>query len=422
MYDTGVSEALNLPLLTPHMSTSPASPGSVPMLDFARQFSAHRDELMHAIESVCTSQRFILGPEVESFEQAAALACAVPHAIGCASGTDALWLAFAAAKIGDQGVPNSASAQKDAIITTPFSFFASASSILRSGACPVFADIDPLTFNLSPDVAGEVLKATPNCRAILPVHLFGQCADWDAFTAIQQNSPGLLLIEDAAQAFGATWNDIPAGALGDAAAFSFYPTKNLSAFGDAGLMTTRASALDRHARSLRAHGMTRRYFHDEIGWNSRLDTLQAAVLEVKLKYVAGWNQRRREVAARYDELFVSAGIAVHATPNRSTSIADGVVLPWTDPRARHVFHQYVIRAPRRDDLWAYLAARNIGSEIYYPLCLHQQEALAFLGYRVGDFPEAERAAAEVLALPIFPELRDDEQQTVVETIRAFYAA
>jgi len=421
MYDTGVSEASNLPLSTPQVTASCQAAVPVPMLDFSRQFSAHRDELMDALESVCASQRFILGPQVESFEQAAALACAVPHAVGCASGTDALWLAFAAANIGDQGIPNSASSERAAVLTTPFSFFASASSILRAGARPVFADIDPLTFNLSPDAAAEVLVTTPNCRAILPVHLFGQCADWDAFTAIQQNRPGLLLIEDAAQAFGATWKDVPAGALGDAAAFSFYPTKNLSAFGDAGLMTTRSSAIDRHARSLLSHGMTRRYFHDEIGWNSRLDTLQAAVLEVKLKYVAGWNQRRREVAARYDELFLAAGIGVHASPAQRTSTADGVVLPWTDPRARHVFHQYVIRAPRRDDLRAYLAACEIGSEIYYPLCLHQQEALAFLGYRAGDFPEAERAAAEVLALPVFPELREDEQQTVVEAIRAFYA-
>jgi dTDP-4-amino-4,6-dideoxygalactose transaminase len=421
MYDTGVSEALSLPSLThPTIAFRPAT-STVPMLDFSRQFSAHRDELMQAIESVCTSQRFILGPQVELFEQAAALACAVPHAIGCASGTDALWLAFAAANIGDNGIPNSTSTEIDVILTTPFSFFASASSILRAGARPVFADIDPLTFNLSPDAATEVLLTTPNCRAILPVHLFGQCADWDAFTAIQQQNPGLLLIEDAAQAFGATWNEIPAGALGDAAAFSFYPTKNLSAFGDAGLMATRSTIIDTHARSLRAHGMTRRYFHDEIGWNSRLDTLQAAVLSIKLKYLAGWNQRRRELAARYDELFLVAGIAVQTAPDRRRSIADGVVLPWTDPRAGHVFHQYVIRAPQRDDLRTHLAARGIGSEVYYPLCLHQQKALAFLGYRAGDFPEAERAAAEVLALPIYPELRDDEQQTVVDAVRAFYA-
>ena len=214
---------------------------------------------------------------------------------------------------------------------------------------------------------------------------------------------------------------MPAGSLGDAAAFSFYPTKNLSAFGDAGLVTTRSAALDEHARSLRAHGMRRRYFHDEIGWNSRLDTVQAAVLEVKLKYVAGWNQKRRDLAARYDELLLDAGIATPSNPVRPATTADGLVLPYTHPHAQHVFHQYVVRAPRRDKLRAYLTANQIGSEIYYPLPLHQQAALASLGYKAGDFPESERAAAEVLALPMYPELREDEQQTVVEAIRSFYA-
>jgi dTDP-4-amino-4,6-dideoxygalactose transaminase len=211
------------------------------------------------------------------------------------------------------------------------------------------------------------------------------------------------------------------GSLGDAAAFSFYPTKNLSAFGDAGLMTTRSSAMDEHARSLRAHGMRRRYFHDEMGWNSRLDTLQAAVLEVKLKYIAGWNQQRRELAARYQQLFLAAGIAFIPSAEKPGSMADGVILPFTHPRAQHVFHQYVVRAPQRDELRAYLAERGIGSEVYYPLSLHQQAALEYLGYRTGDFPESERAAAEVLALPMYPELRHDEQDVVVEAIRSFYA-
>ena len=389
------------------------------MLDFARQFALLRDEIMQSIESVCNSQRFVLGPEVESFEHAAALACAAPHAIGCASGTDALWLAFAAANLGD--ISN---ARDHAVITSPFSFFASASSIVRAGAHPVFADIDPLTFNLSPDAAADSLAAhrTGPVKAILPVHLYGQCADWDGFTRIQQAHPGLLLIEDAAQAFGATWSGLPAGSLGDAAAFSFYPTKNLSAFGDAGLLTTRSSALEQHARSLRAHGMRRRYFHDEMGWNSRLDTLQAAVLQVKLKYVAGWNQKRRDLAARYNQLLLAAGIATTTSPDRPATIADGLVLPYTHPRAQHVFHQYVLRAPRRDKLRAFLTSQGIGSEVYYPLCLHQQQALLHLGYRTGDFPESERAAAEVIALPLYPELREDEQQVVVEAIRTFYAS
>jgi len=388
------------------------------MLDFARQFSLLRDEVMQAIEAAVSSQRFILGPQVESFERAAALACAVPHAIGCANGTDAIWLALAAAGIGDGELPNDREPHR--VVTSPFSFFASASAVLRAGARPLFADIDPLTFNLSPASAAEILAANRNVAAILPIHLYGQCADFDGLNALQRRHEGLLLIEDAAQAFGATWDGTPAGALGDAAAFSFYPTKNLSAFGDAGLLTTRSSSIDKRARSLRAHGMTRRYFHDEVGWNSRLDTVQAAVLEVKLRYLPAWNQRRRDLAARYSQLLLATGIATLTSPERPASIADGVVLPYTHPRAQHIFHQYVIRAPRRDELRAYLAEQQIGSEIYYPLCIHEQAAVKSLGYKTGDFPESERAAAEVLALPIYPELREDEQDTVVEAIRSFY--
>jgi dTDP-4-amino-4,6-dideoxygalactose transaminase len=375
------------------------------MLDFSRQFGALRQELLAAMEAVCLSQQFILGPQVASFERAAAAACGAPHAIGCASGTDAIWLALAAANVGPG----------DAVITTPFSFFASVSAILRCGATPLLADIDPLTFNLSASATEEVLRSSAGrkVKAILPVHLYGQCADWDAFTTLKQRH-NLLLVEDAAQAFGATWNGTPAGALGDAAAFSFYPTKNLSAMGDAGLVTTLSAAIDEHARVLRAHGMRRRYYHDEIGWNSRLDSLQAAVLEVKLRYLPKWNQQRRDHAARYDELFRSARLTAATT-------AEGVVLPITDPRASHIFHQYVIRAPRRDALRQYLTERQIGSEIYYPLPLHLQTSLANLGYQQGDFPVSEAAAHEVLALPMYPELREDEQQTVVDAIAGFYA-
>jgi dTDP-4-amino-4,6-dideoxygalactose transaminase len=377
----------------------------VQMLDFSRQYASIRQELLDAIETVCASQQFILGPQVASFEQSAAAACAAPHAVGCASGTDAIWLALAAANIGPG----------DAVITTPFSFFASVSAILRCGAQPLLADIDPATFNLSAAATEEVLRSHTGAKvkAILPVHLYGQCADWDAFTALKQKYT-LLLVEDAAQAFGAGWNEIPAGALGDAAAFSFYPTKNLSAMGDAGLVTTLSAAIDDHARVLRAHGMRRRYYHDEVGWNSRLDSLQAAILEVKLRYLPQWNQQRRDLAARYDQLFRDAGVA-------GPTIAEGVVLPFSDPRATHVFHQYVIRAPRRNELREYLTDRQIGSEIYYPLPLHEQTSLASLGYKRGDFPVSEAAAAEVLALPMYPELREDEQQTVVDTIVAFYA-
>ncbi len=378
------------------------------MLDFSRQFAGIRDEVLAAIEKICTSQRFILGPEVESFEKAAAAACRVSHGIGCSSGTDALWLAMVAAGIGPG----------DAVVTTPFSFFASVSSILRAGARPVLADIEPGSFNLSAEAVERVLMAEggehigEHIKAVMPVHLYGQCADWDAFSALAQKH-GLLLIEDAAQAFGAAWRDIPAGALGDLAAFSFYPTKNLSAMGDAGLVTTGSDAFAERAHMLRAHGMRRRYYHDEVGWNTRLDTIQAAILEVKLRYLPEWNRRRGELAAKYDELFRSAGLA-------TTTTADGVVLPVRDPRATHVFHQYVVRVPRRNALRQYLTERQIGSEIYYPLPLHLQESLLSLGYKQGDFPVSERAAEEVLALPMYPELREDEQEIVVEAIRSFY--
>jgi dTDP-4-amino-4,6-dideoxygalactose transaminase len=375
------------------------------MLDFSRQYESIRQELLDTMEAVCSSQRFILGPQVASFEKAAAAACAAPHAIGCASGTDAIWLALAAANIGPG----------DAVVTTPFSFFASVSAILRCGAEPLLADIDPATFNLSATATEEAIRFHPGTKikAILPVHLYGQCADWDAFTELKRNYD-LLLVEDAAQAFGATWKGTPAGALGDAAAFSFYPTKNLSAMGDAGLVTTLSAAIDDHARVLRAHGMRRRYYHDEVGWNSRLDSLQAAILEVKLRYLPKWNQRRRDLAAHYDQLFRAANLT-------ASTVKEGIVLPFTDPRATHIFHQYVIRAPRRDELRQYLTDRQIGSEIYYPLPLHEQTSLTRLGYKHGDFPISEAAAQEVLALPMYPELRGDEQETVVDTIASFYA-
>jgi len=379
----------------------------VQMLDFRREFSAVRNEILEAITEVCDSQRFILGPQVERFEQAAARACGVEYAVGCASGTDALWLALAALKIGPG----------DAVVTTPFSFFATVSSILRVGAVPVLADIEPRTFNLSAEAVEEAMGRSPagasRVAAVMPVHLYGQCADMDAFGALAERHE-LRVVEDAAQAFGASWKGVRAGGLGDVAAFSFYPTKNLSAMGDAGMVTTRSAETDERVRMLRTHGMRRRYFHDEIGWNARMDTIQAAVLEVKLKRVEAANARRREIAALYDRMFRDAALA-------AASVADGVVLPWTDPRAEHVFHQYVIRAPRRDELRAFLTSEGVGSEIYYPLPLHLQESLAFLGYKRGDFPESERAAQEVLALPIYPELREDEVETVVDAVRRFYA-
>ncbi len=378
----------------------------VPMLDFRREFAGIREEALAAIASVCEGQRFILGPEVERFELAAAKACGVKHAVGCANGTDALWLAMAALEIGPD----------DTVITTPFSFFASVSSVLRAGARPVLADIDERTFNLSADSVQQALKAQESkgmaVAAVMPVHLYGQCADMTAFSRLAEEH-GLKLIEDAAQAFGATWNGVKAGALGDIAAFSFYPTKNLAAFGDAGMVTTNEPALAERSRTLRAHGMRKRYYHDEVGWNSRLDTIQAAVLEVKLRRVDAGNARRRGLAENYDKLFTAACL-------KGKTVADGVVLPWVDPRAGHVFHQYVIRAPKRDSLREFLTGHGIGTEVYYPLPLHLQESLKGLGHKPGDFPVAERAAAEVLALPMYPDLREEEQESVVEAVREFY--
>lgn len=375
------------------------------MLDLNRQYQSLQGELLEALGHVLETQQFILGEPVAAFERAAAERLDVAHAIGCSSGTDALWLALAATGIGPG----------DAVITTPFSFFASVSCILRAGATAVLADIDPATFNLDPAAVETVLATVRRAavRAILPVHLYGQTADWTSFARLGKER-GLKLIEDAAQAWGADWQGVKAGGLGTAAAFSFYPTKNLSAAGDAGMVTTNSGEVAERARMLRQHGMRRRYHHDEVGWNARMDGFQGAILQVKLKYIDGWNEARRTVARRYHALFHAAGV-VEAGPYP----AHGIVLPHEVPGTHHVWHQYVIRTTRRDALREFLAARKIGSEIYYPVPLHLQEALKDLGYTEGSFPEAERAAREVLALPIFPEIREDEQQTVVNAIAEF---
>jgi dTDP-4-amino-4,6-dideoxygalactose transaminase len=375
------------------------------MLDLKRQYRPIHEELLEAVGHVLETQQFILGEPVAAFERAAAEQLGVSHAVGCSSGTDALWLALAAAEIGPG----------QAVVTTPFSFFASVSAILRAGATALLADIEPATFNLDPAAVEAVLKGPQGeaVRAILPVHLYGQCADWTAFARLEKKY-GLKLIEDAAQAWGAEWRGAKAGVLGDAAAFSFYPTKNLSAAGDAGMVTTNSDDVAERLRMLRQHGMRRRYYHDEIGWNARLDGFQGAILSVKLKYIDRWNHARRAVAKRYHALFHIAGLA-EAGPYP----AHGVVLPHEVPGSRHVWHQYVIRIARRDALRTFLNERKIGSEIYYPVPLHLQEALKGLGYAEGSFPEAERAASEVLALPIFPELREDEQHTVVAAIAEF---
>ena len=381
----------------------------IPTLDLSREYRLIGPLLLQAVEAVLSQQKFILGEQVAAFESAAAAKCGVGHAVGCASGTDALWLALAAAGIGPG----------DAVVTTPFSFFATVSSILRAGAKPLLADIDPETFNLAPQAVRACLNSPQShpIRAILPVHLYGQTADWDGFASLQQDyaqSHGLLLIEDAAQAFGACWDSRPAGSLGNAAAFSFYPTKNLSAAGDAGMVTTSNAQLAERLRVLRSHGMRRRYYHEDAGWNSRLDTLQAAVLLVKLRFIDEWNEKRRSLASNYGTLCEQAGLV-----DPGPYPGQGVVLPKTLPKAKHVFHQYVVRVRRRDELKAFLEENGVGSEIYYPLPLHRQPVLKSLGYAAGAFPESERAADEVLALPIFPQLTGEEQQAVVARIAEF---
>jgi dTDP-4-amino-4,6-dideoxygalactose transaminase len=381
---------------------------SVPLLDLQRQYEQIRAEVLAAVGRVCASQHYILGAEVEALERELASFCGAKDAIGCASGTDALWLALVAAGI----------QPGDHVFTTPFSFFASASAIARAGARPVFADIDPLTFNLDPAKVESHLRAGKHraLRALLPVHLYGQCADMDAFSQLAKEFD-LALIEDAAQAIGARWRDASAGSLGEAAAFSFYPTKNISANGDAGLVTTNSADAAAHMRRLRNHGGSRRYVHEEMGWNSRLDAIQAAILRVKLKFVDGWNQSRRERAAKYDQLFAASGLT---STGQQPENAAPIRLPQTSEHAHHVFHQYVVRAYRRDELREFLTARKIGNEIYYPIPLHLQPCFIYLGHLEGDFPEAERAAKEVLALPMFPELIEEEQRWVVQSIADFY--
>jgi dTDP-4-amino-4,6-dideoxygalactose transaminase len=381
----------------------------IPMLDLKRQYAAIKVDVDAAVERVMTSQHFIGGPELDGFERESAEYLGAKSSIGCASGTDALWLALRGC-----GVEENTS-----VVTSPFSFFASVSSIVRCGATPVLADVDPATLNLDPKRVEEALKRGrgQNIRAIMPVHLYGQCADMDRFDALAREH-GIALVEDAAQAFGATWKGKKAGTLGKAAGFSFYPTKNLSAYGDGGCVTTDDPLVADQVRRLRNHGSDRRYYHEEIGWNSRLDAMQAAVLRVKLKHIDDWNQQRRMIACRYHGLFAGAGLAqTEATVvNKQSPIA----FLKTSGEAHHIYHQFVVRAWQRDELRDFMAERKIGTEVYYPLPLHLQKCFAYLGYKAGDLPESERAAKEVLAIPIFPELREDEQQRVVATIAEFY--
>jgi dTDP-4-amino-4,6-dideoxygalactose transaminase len=401
------------PLSPPNSKPKPAGETGllpVPLLDLRRQYDAIREEVLEAIARVCDSQGFILGPEVEALEHEIAELTGAAGAVGCASGTEALWLALVAAGV----------KPGDSVITTPFSFFASASSIVRAGATPIFVDVDPDTLNLDADLVDRYLreKGPGNLRAILPVHLYGQCADMDAFDRIAKEYAGVVLVEDAAQAIGAAWAGRGAGSLGITAAFSFYPTKNLSAYGDAGIVTTTRPEMAEHMRRLRNHGSPRRYYHDEFGWNGRMDAMQAAVLRVKLPHVADWNRSRQAHAASYDQFFAESGLtSSQYSSDRSTPVR----LLARSPQATHVFHQYVIRAQRRDELRKFLADRQIGSEIYYPLPLHLQPVFSYLGLKAGDLPVAEEASRDVLALPMFPELTEDEIRSVVASIAEFYS-
>jgi dTDP-4-amino-4,6-dideoxygalactose transaminase len=389
------------------------------LLDLHRQYQSIREEVLEAIARVCDSQSFVLGPEVEALEREIASLTGAGHAVGCASGTEALWLALVAVGV----------KPGDSVITTPFSFFASASAIVRAGATPLFVDVDPGTLNLDPALVERALVGdrSGKIRAILPVHLYGQCADMDALERVvapvaARYAPelGIAIVEDAAQAIGAEWNSRGAGSLGAAAAFSFYPTKNLSAYGDAGIVTTSNTEMAEHMRQLRNHGSPRRYYHHEFGWNGRMDAIQAAVLGVKMTRIAGWNEMRRQHAGTYDQSFTESGLVAGAASNASAEESP-VRLLARSAAAKHVFHQYVIRAQRRDELRKFLSDKKIGSEVYYPLPLHLQPAFSYLGLKAGDLPLSELAAQEVLALPMFPELSESEIRYVVESVADFYS-
>jgi dTDP-4-amino-4,6-dideoxygalactose transaminase len=369
----------------------------VPLLDLKQQHTALREDLRAAIERVLDSQQFILGEDVRQLEAELANYTDARHAVGCGSGSDALLLALLALDIGDG----------DEVITTPFTFFATAGAITRTGARPRFVDIEPHTYNI--DTAQIEQAITERTRAIMPVHLYGQCAEMDEILRIAERHK-LAVIEDAAQAIGALDRERPCGSIGAIGCFSFYPTKNLGAAGEAGLLTTNDDRIAERLRRLRVHGGATEYHHEEVGFNSRLDTLQAAILRVKLPHLDSWSEARRNHAETYTRLLTDAGLS------------EIVTAPYVRADARHIFHQYVIRVPsaQRDALIEHLKQNGVGTKIYYPVPLHLQECFRYLGYTEGDFPESERAARETLALPMFPELTNEQQQYVVETISRFF--
>lgn len=392
----------------------------VPLLDLSQQYAALGEPIRAAIDEVLATQNFILGPKGEAFERAIAHYCGSPHAIGVSSGTDALLAVFMAMGLGSG----------DAVLTSDYSFFASGSCLARVGATPVFIDIDPATFNVSPVALERYL--TESCRpdadgvlrtpkgdrvrALLPVHLYGLCCDMDAILEIAQRFK-LGVIEDAAQTLGAEYplqtGHAKAGTMGDVGTFSFYPSKNLGAAGDAGMIVCGDETFAKRLRVFRHHGMEPRYCHHVIGGNFRLDEIQAAILAIKLPYLDEWSARRRRVADRYGEEFRRAGltdqIGLPAEPYRDRGLTN-----------HHIYHQYIIRTSRRDALRDYLTQKEIGTAIYYPLPLHEQECFRYLGYKPGELPESESAARETLALPIYPELSSEAQRYVVESIAAFF--
>lgn len=391
----------------------------VPLLDLSEQYRALANEIRAATDEVLASHRFILGPKLAEFEKAAAAYCGAPYAIGVSSGTDALLAALMALEIG----------LGDAVITTAYSFFATGGCIARVGATPVFIDIDPDTYNISAtalkryiekychQVEGKLVNENrQTIVALIPVHLFGFCCNMNEMLAVAQEH-SLILIEDAAQAIGA---DCPlrsgsakAGTMGDAGCFSFYPSKNLGAAGDAGLVVCRNEQFAERLRVCRQHGMEARYEHQFIGGNFRLDELQAAILKVKLPHLDGWSSARREAAKVYTEEFEQAGLQEKVKLPVEPYSQSGLI-------NHHIYHQYVIRSPRRDELRKHLADREIETAIYYPLALHEQPCFEYLGYKAGDFPEAERAARETLALPIYPEIAREAQQYVVKCVAEFF--
>jgi dTDP-4-amino-4,6-dideoxygalactose transaminase len=374
----------------------------VPFFDLSTQFKSIEVEIKSAMDEVFQNQQFILGSKVQALEEAIAQYCRARYAIGVASGSDALLLALMALGIG----------AGDEVILPPFTFFATAGSVSRLGATPVFVDIERETYNIDPSKIGE--KITPRTRAIIPVHLFGQCADMNPLLKIAKEKK-LFVIEDAAQALGAEYKPNAesqgrrAGQMGDLGCFSFYPTKNLGAFGDAGMVVTDNPALAEKVRLLRVHGSQPKYFHKSIGINSRLDTIQAAILLVKFKYLEKWTSERQKKAERYQLLFRDL-----------LSSVKGLELPAVQYQNRHIFHQYVIRVQERDQVRKFLTENGIGTDIYYPVPLHLQECYSFLKYHPRDLPNSEKASEEVLALPIYPELTEDQQKAVVDGIKAFY--